>query len=379
VPAAAPVPIAIFITTFEPGGTERQMIELVRRLDPSRWSVHLACFRAEGAWYQRAAEAARSVTAFPVASFKSLRAVKQLSAFARWCRRSRLAVVHTTELWSNSFGLPGAALAGVPVRIGNRREINPDKTPAQIAMQRFGYACAHTIVANSQAAAARLRLERVPIRKIAVIPNGLDASAFEPRPPRAPRRAIITIANLRREKAHDVLIDAAPSILRRVPDARFEIVGGGPEHEALVARAHARGVAAAFTFHGHCDDVAARLREADLFVLPSRSEAFPNAVLEAMAAGLPIVASATGGIRELVDHERTGLLVSPDDPAALAAAIVRMLSESSLAARLGAAARARAVDRFDFDRMVAGFEHVYLTALAQRGVAVAPHAELATS
>jgi glycosyltransferase involved in cell wall biosynthesis len=367
------------MTAFEPGGTERQMIELVRRLDPARWSIHLACFRAEGAWYERAAAAAVSVRTFPVTSFKSPRALSSLTAFARWCRETRVAVVHTTELWSNSFGLPGAALAGVPVRIGNRRELNPDKTPAQIAMQRLAYACAHIIVANSQAAADRLQAERVPAQQIAVVPNGLDASAFVPRPPRATLRTIAVIANLRREKAHDVLIDAAPEILRRFRDARFAIVGGGPEHDALVARARSLGVASAFTFHGHCDDVPRRLQEADVFVLPSRSEAFPNAVLEAMAAGLPIVATAVGGIRELVDHERTGLLVPPDDPARLAAAICRVLEQPALAVTLGAAARERALTRFDFDRMVAGFERIYLTELARRGVTAATRRQLATS
>jgi 1,4-alpha-glucan branching enzyme len=240
-------------------------------------------------------------------------------------------------------------------------------------------ACAHTIVANSQAAANQLRLEHVPPERIVVIPNGLDTSAFSARAPRRSLRTITVIANLRREKAHDVLVDAAPEILRRFPDARFEIVGAGPEMAALAERTRTLGVAPAFAFRGHCDDVAARLREADVFVLPSRSEAFPNAVLEAMAAGLPIVASGVGGIRELVDHERTGLLVPPDDRAGLAAAICRVIADPAWSARLGAAARERALTRFDFDRMVSGFERLYLSELARRGVAVAQRARLATS
>jgi hypothetical protein len=164
------------MTSFDPGGTERQMIELVRRLDPARWAVHIACFHTRGAWFSRAREVAASVAEFPVTSFQSPRALKHMWAFARWCRAQKIAVAHTTELYSNIFGLPGAALAGVPVRIGNRREINPDKSPAQIALQRVGYSVAHKIVANSHAAADRLRAEGVPARKIAVIPNGLDAT-----------------------------------------------------------------------------------------------------------------------------------------------------------------------------------------------------------
>jgi len=364
------------MTSFEPGGTERQMIELVRRLDSNRWTVHVACFRASGGWFHRVAEAAASITEFPVTSFKSPNLVRQIAAFSQWCRRLNIAVVHTAAMPSNIFGLPGAAMARVPVRIGNRREINPDKSGLDIAMQRAAYGCAHRVVANSRAAADRLMLERVPARKIVVIPNGLDTGRFKTRPRRPRPRKVAMVANLRPEKGHDVLIDAAPGVLARFPDAHFEIIGGGPELPALLAHAEARGVLHAFTFLGHCDEVAERLQDADLFVLPSRSEAFPNAVLEAMAAGLPVVASGVGGIRELIDHEQTGLLVAPNDAGALAERICRVMADVPLATRLGAAAKARA-ERFSFDRMVGAFEAVYLSELTRRGVVAAPRARLA--
>jgi len=368
-PTAAPIPIGVVMTSFEPGGTERQMIELVRRLDCSRWAVHVACFHARGGWFGRAAEAAASVAEFPVTSFRDPDTARHLWSFAQWCRANRLAIVHTTELYSNIFGLPAAALGRVPVRIGNRREINPDKSVGQLAMQRAGYALAHKVVANSEAAAERLRLERVPDRKIAVIPNGLSADRYPERTaaPR-PRRKVVVVANLRREKAHDVLIDAAPGILSRFPDATFEIVGGGPERDALVAQAESRGVAAAFSFLGHRDDVPALLSAADIFALPSRSEAFPNAVLEAMAAGLPIVASGVGGILELVDDGRTGLLADAGDPRALAERITALMADPALAAALGAAARIEAASRYSFDRMVASFDALYSSELTRRGI-----------
>lgn len=359
------------MTSFEPGGTERQMIELVRRLDPSRWTVHVACFRAAGSWFGRVAASAASVAEFPVDSLQSPQTARQLWAFSQWCRAQRIAVLHATEMPSNIFALPGAALARVPVRIGNRREINPGKSLAGIAAQRAAYSCAHVIVANSRAAAERLAQERVPAAKIAVIPNGLDADAFSARPPRHRLRRVITVANLRPEKGHDLLIDAAAHVLRRFPDAQFDVVGGGPELNALVARADDAGVLHAFTFLGHRDDVPARLEEADIFVLPSRSEAFPNAVLEAMAAGRPVVASSVGGIRELIDHEHTGLLVPPDDSRALAERIGRLMADAPFAARLGASARARARARYSFERMVESFEQMYLAQLARRGVIAA--------
>jgi glycosyltransferase involved in cell wall biosynthesis len=173
-----------------------------------------------------------------------------------------------------------------------------------------------------------------------VIPNGLDVDRVQPRQPRTRLRRIVVVANLRPEKGHDVLLDAAVEVLRRFPDAHVECVGGGPLLDALIARAEARGLLHAVTFLGQRDDVPARLADADLFVLPSRSEAFPNAVLEAMAAGLPIVASGVGGIRELIADDRSGLLVPAGDAAALADRLCRLMADPALAARLGGAARA---------------------------------------
>ena len=376
----APIPIGMVMTSFEPGGTERQMIELVRRLDRTRWTVHVACFHARGGWFGRVAEAAASVAEFPLTSFRDPDAAHALWSFARWCRANHLAIVHTTELYSNIFGLPGAALARVPVRVGNRRELNPDKSVAQLALQRAGYAVAHKVVANSQAAANRLRLECVPERKIAVIPNGLSAAQYPDRTRGAcPPRRVIVVANLRPEKGHDTLIDAASDIRSRFPDAAFEIVGAGPERDALVARAKARGVLDAFSFIGHTDDVKGRLAEADIFVLPSRSEAFPNAVLEAMAAGLPIVASGVGGILELIDDGRSGLLTPPDDPRSLADRITTLMADPALAASLGAAARAEAASRYSFERMVASFDGLYSSELRRRGIVRVPSPQLAAS
>ena len=248
----------------------------------------------------------------------------------------------------------------MPVRIANRRDVNPGKAFHELVAQRIGYSFAHRVVANCRAAADRLRFEGVPARKISVIPNGLDIDAYAPREPITAVRRVATVANLRHEKGHDVLLDAAAIVLRRFPDARFDIVGAGPERAALEARAEALSIGRAVSFLGHCEDIPARLAAADLFVLPSRSEAFPNAVLEAMAIGLPVIASAIGGLLEVIDDQRNGILVRPGDPQALADQICALMADPIGAAQIGAAAWARA-QQFSFTRMVAAFERVYLT------------------
>lgn len=364
---ASPLPIAIVMTSFDPGGTENQMLELVRRLDRSRWTVHLACLHARGAWLDRAVAAADTITEFPISSLRRPATGRQALAFRRWCTRHRIALVHATDFYTNIFALPAAALARVPVRIGNRRGVNADRSLAQIALQRAAYSCAHTIVANSTAMAARLRFERIAAARIAVIPNGLDTDVFRPVLPPSRRRRVIVVSNLRPEKGHDVLIDAAVVILQRFPDARFDLVGAGPELPAIRARLAARGIENAFTLLGQRDDVAALLAGADIAVLPSRTESLPNSVLEAMATGLPVVASAVGGIPDVIDDGRTGRLVPAGDPSALASAICGLMDDPSVGTRLGGAARAEVLGRFSFSRMVSAMETLYIDEVTRRG------------
>jgi glycosyltransferase involved in cell wall biosynthesis len=359
---AAPRRIGFLFRSLDPGGTERQMSELVRRLDPARWQVHVACLRAEGAWLDRVREVA-PVTDLNVRSFGRADTVGRARVFAAWCAERRIAVLHTADLPSNIFGQPAAAFARVPLRIANRRELRAGRTVHGLVGQRIGYSFAHRVVANCRAAADYLRAEGVPARKISVIPNGLDIDAYAPRPPITSVRRVATVANLRGEKGHDVLLDAAAIVVRRFPDAHFDLVGGGPERAALEARAAALSIDGAVSFHGHCEDIPARLAAADLFVLPSRSEAFPNAALEAMAIGLPTIASAVGGLLEVIDHPRNGVLVQPGDPQALADQICALMADPTRAVAIGAAGRTRAHE-FSFTRMVSAFERIYLTTRA---------------
>ena len=363
------IPVGLFMTRFQPGGTERQMTELIRRLDPARFAVHVACFHREGAWLPRVVERAASVTEFPIHGFANPGTAWQLLAFARWCRRAHLAVIQTCDLYANIFGLPGAALAGVPVRIGSRRELNPDKSPAQIRLQRLAYRAATKVVANSPAARQILRSEGLAPASIAVIPNGVDLAAFPERSATGRVRRFITVANLRVEKSHETLLAAAASLLRLDPDLEFQIVGDGPRRGQLEQIARARGLSRV-TFLGHREDVPSLLSNADAFVLPSRSEAFPNGAIEAMAAGLPVAASAVGGLLDLIEDGRTGLLVPPGDPEALAAALRSLIGSPERAAAIGAAARAEVRQRYSFDRLVSSFVALYLSELrssASRG------------
>jgi L-malate glycosyltransferase len=353
------LPIAIFVDRFIPGGTQRQLIELLKRIDRQRFRIHPVCFHDDGPWTSRVAELGDPITRFPIHGFRQPATVHQLLRFARWCREHDIAVVHAWEIYSNIFGLPGAALAGVPLRIGSRRGLGGP--PAVRRLQTLACRAAHRMVANSRAAASQLIAQGVPAGHIDIIPNGIDLSMFPVRHNRPQPRRIAVVARLWQEKRIDVLIAAAPRVLARYPDVEFQIVGDGPCRESLTAQARDAGVLPHVRFMGHRDDVPVILAVSDLFVLPSESEASPNVIIEAMAAGLPVVASRVGGIPELVADGVTGHLVPPADPPALAAAILDLLDQPGRAIAFGKAARARIEQHYSFDRMVAQFESLYIS------------------
>ena len=225
---------------------------------------------------------------------------------------------------------------------------------------------AHRVVANSAAGAARLRDEFVPARKITVIPNGIDLPATTAHSGIAGAPVITTVANLRHGKGHDVLLRAAADVLRRHPAARFNLVGDGPLRPELQREAQALGIADRVTFLGHRDDVGEVLRASDVFAFPSLMEAFPNAVMEAMAMALPVVATNVGGIPELVTDGHNGRLVAPGDPAALARALNEVLDSPATAAALGSAAADTVRERYSFERMTRTFEQLYQDLLHAR-------------
>jgi glycosyltransferase involved in cell wall biosynthesis len=173
---------------------------------------------------------------------------------------------------------------------------------------------------------------------------------------------VLTTARLDAQKGHRYLIEAAA----RVPKATFVFAGEGPERGALEAYAHMLGVDDRVVFLGYRKDIPDLLASCDLFVLPSLYEGFPLSILEAMAAGKPVIASAAGGSDEAIVHEETGLLVPQADAASLTRTIQRVLSDPALALRLAAAGKARAYEEFSIETMVQRVTDVYHELLASR-------------
>jgi len=209
-----------------------------------------------------------------------------------------------------------------------------------------------------------------PAKRVRVVYNGIEPASAGPVDPRVAELAesgpvVCALAQLRPGKGIETLIDALPQILARHPRARVAIGGEGPDLDALRSRAQARGTAEAVHFLGPCEDPLAVLRGAELFAHTSWAESFPYVILEAMSVGLPIVASDVGGVAEASPDGETGLLVTSGDAHELARALMRLLDDPALGARMGAAARARLERRFTRAHMVEGVVAVYDEVLAR--------------
>jgi glycosyltransferase involved in cell wall biosynthesis len=234
------------------------------------------------------------------------------------------------------------------------------------------------LVCVSEASHASYLAAGVPPAMLAVIRNGIEPrTASRGREAtrvalrlRSTERMVLTTGRLTEQKNHRALLRAIPAVLAREPRARFLWAGVGPLRSALRAAIRQRGLERHVRILGHRDDVPDLLAASDLFVLPSRFEGLPLALLEAMAAGLPVVATRVCGVAEIVEQGGTGLLVDPAAPTALAAAIVRLLGRPHWAAWLGANGRVSVEKEFSAARMTRETLALYRELLAQAAQSV---------
>lgn len=358
--AERPIRILYLIGTLDVGGTEGQLATLALGLDRRRFVPEVCCLERVGPLATPLREAGIPVTAVP---FRGLSPLRQPLAVCRrfhdlvgLVRRCRPDILHAFLPHANVLGALAARLARVPVVLLSLRGL--DSTLA--AGGRVAARLADAVLTNAEAVREHaVRVQGLPAAKCRVIRNGLDLEAFD-RAARAhapglpPGRRVAAIANPNRFKTPGllVLVRAAAAVVRAQPEVRFAWVGDGPCRPEVEEAIRAHGLADRFVPLGSRADVPAILAACELMVLPSFREGMPNAVLEAMAAGRPVVASRVGGVPEAVFHGTTGLLVPPGDPEALAGAILDLLGDRARGEAMGRAGRERVVREFRADRMI---------------------------
>jgi len=372
-PAMAPsaperrVRVLYVVNNFIAGGAERHLLELWSRIDRTRFAVEIACFSARGQF-------TRDVQAlgWPVhdlgmgGRIYDLRGMRGLLRLVHQTLEFRPDVIHGYLLGPNLFAVLAGRLARVPMIVVAKRNVDRYDSPRQQAVQSFAHRLATHVIAVSERVRQSSVALGVPASRVTVIRNGVDAERFQgPAADRAelgvaPGRLVIgSVGCLAPRKDYGTLLDAVAALAGRGLEPALVLVGDGDERPRLERRAAELGIADRVRFLGERADVERLLPLFDVFVLSSRDEGIPNALLEAMAAGRPAVATAVGGTPEVLEDGRTGWLVPPGDPPALAAALATALVDRDEAARRGAAARREVLDRRSIDAMARAHEAFY--------------------
>jgi glycosyltransferase involved in cell wall biosynthesis len=290
-------------------------------------------------------------------------------AFARVLRvvrRVRPAILHTHLVHADAYGLPAGKLARVPVLASTKHGFNPFRERRAFALCDRALGRLADLQIAISAGLARYLAET----------EGFDAAGFEivhygiapgpdPAPPPA-RPALLSVGRLVPIKGHEVLLRAFAEARRRVPGLELEIAGDGPLRERFAALAAELALGDSVRFLGHVSPVAPAYEVAAVVVVPSLGEGFGMVALEAAERGRAVIASSVGGLPEIVEDGRTGLLVPVEDVLALTAAIVELATEPERAAAMGRAGRERALREFSLDRCADRIDALYRSALARR-------------
>jgi sugar transferase (PEP-CTERM/EpsH1 system associated) len=362
---AVPIRVVHVVTTLNVGGLERVVLDLVRRRRQDAFDARVVCLDASGL----IADAVGSV-GVPVDTIGTGGSVpRRVLRLARRLRQLKPDVLHTHNPQAHVHGALAARLAGVPAVVHTKhgRGILEGRTP--VVVTRLATAWTSRFVAVSQdAARVAMEAERVPAAKVVVIHNGIDVDRYAApgtRPPATKGRGI-TVGRLDPIKDQSTMLRAVRLVVNRMPGFQLDIVGDGPSRAGLVEECAALDLGDRVNFLGYQADVAPYLAAADLFVLSSESEGVPLALLEAMASGLPAVATDVGGLREVIVPGETGRLVPARSPDELARAILDIAADPGERDRMGGAARRRVVDHFNLRTVVARYEELYLECLGRR-------------
>ncbi len=359
--AARPLRVCHVSLTLKTGGLERILTDIARHHDPAASVPEFLAIREVG----RFAEEIRR-TGCPVHLLRPAGRIGLVRQMAKIFRAGRFDVVHTHNTYPHLYASLAARLAGVPVVVNTRHGQRAGHGWKSRTQFRWASHLVDRIVAVSDDAAQLcVTADGVAARKVTRIWNGIDLSDFAYTGPVAAPIAI-SVARLSAEKDFPTLLRAIAIAVHQVPDLQLKLVGDGAERTMLEGLTRELGITSCVEFLGERTDVPDLLTQAGFFVSSSLTEGISLTLLEAMAVGLPVVATAVGGNSEIVADGVTGQLVPPADPAALATAIVSMCRNQTHWSRLGQAGRGRVAQHFEVRRMVADYEQLYRHLLNQK-------------
>ncbi|MDB4970139.1 MAG: hypothetical protein JWN44_5828 [Myxococcales bacterium] len=361
------------------GGTERQLFELLRRIDRTHYRPLLATFKDGGELLPQLRAIGVTPAVFPLrGSLAQANTAYQITRMAMMCRRENVKVIHAHDFYSNIIAVAAAQLCGARV-IASRRDLAHWLGGTQRKALRVACRVADAVVANAAAVAEQTERDfGIPGEKLRVVLNGIDVEHFDLQafktpdpllpagPIEVPRIAMVGSMHLP-DKGHADLLEAAAILKARGIAAQYILVSDGGLRKDLEAKAQALGVADRVFFLGRRADVPSVLVRCDIVAHPSWSEGFPNAVLEAMCAARPVVATNIGGIPEVMDDGVHGILIDAQKPAQLATALEKLIANPLAAHVMGLHGRQHVEKVFSLDKMCRTVEALYDELLGKRG------------
>jgi glycosyltransferase involved in cell wall biosynthesis len=347
------------VNTLEIGGAEKMTVDLSRALAARGHTVYLACLREVGPLASLLRKSGIEVIELRKEEGFSLRVAKLL---VDHLRARRVDIMHTHNPLVHHYGVLSARLAGVPVVVntvhgpGNIRSVD-------LSTLLFDLTCllSDRVVPCCGAVAQHLKLRTfIAGRRPHVICNGIQVNAFQSVSPRNPDGMFVfgAVGRLAPVKDHTSLLEAFAQVHSSHPNCRLDLLGDGPLRGILESRARALDISDFVQFLGSGLQVAQFLSKIDAFVMSSLSEGLPLTVLEAMASGLPVVATSVGAIPEMLDAAQCGWLSRPSDPGDLAVAMSAAVSASDLRER-GARARSYVQKHYSVEQMTQGYEDLF--------------------
>jgi L-malate glycosyltransferase len=359
----------IVVGLLRRGGTERQMVELVRSAHPTHAECTVLCLVDEG----ELADQVRATGArVEVLGFRFPRYDRAIAKLVRMLREERPDAIYALLYHPYVYTLPIARLARPQtLRVAGRRSM-PEWDIAQIRgaarFRKLADAVTDVVIANSEAVRDAWLRENPKLEgRIEVVPNGIRTLDVEPvPPPPGGRKRIVCVGSFIHFKGQSVLVEALGRLKDRA-DWHADFVGDGDERPALEQRIADLDLTDRVTLHGSLppEETHAIVRGSDLSVLPSLTEGLPNAVMEAMAYGVPVVGTDVGGVRSLLDSG-AGIVVPPDDPEQLATGVRQMLEDDQQRTAAGAAGKAEIEARYSVDAMRDGTLRVIEAAIHRR-------------
>jgi glycosyltransferase involved in cell wall biosynthesis len=355
----------------EGGGAERIAVTTTALLDRARFAPSMCATRASSLSDPLLEE---SGVPLLVLDRRSPFSVRSWSPLVELLRSERVDVVHAHKFGSNLWASLIGRIARVPVIVAHEHTWSFQGDPKRRLLDRhvIGRLATVVVTVSEQDRRRMISIEKLPPEKVVHVPNAvvLPPTRAENRIREelgipSPSPVVVSVSVLRPQKALDVLINAAARVHDAVPEARFLIVGEGPERETLNRLVRELGLEEAVILTGHRTDVGDVLAASDVVASSSAYEGSPLALIESLGAGKPVVATRVGGVPEIVRDGIEGFLVSPGRPEALAEKLVALLRDPELRARMGAAGRDRHRTEFDMPVMVRRLENLYESLFAR--------------